>query len=346
MISHINFRSLRTIQRLFSSFCHGCGSKVQHSDPSAPGFIPSMHFQKNPIIRTPSVYESQIAQLSEAEKHEFGFDSPKVPQDKDPKTPVCQRCHSLQHHNSLPKDSAQSHFFTLNHLNFIQRKINSVILHVFDILDFPRSILCNLPQHVGGMNPIILVANKMDLLPKLYDEHQLRHRIRKYVASSGLWSLKTRVHLISAKRNMLVRELAADVRRHRVSENDNIYIVGRANSGKSELANAFMRLSRHPLDKITASWLPGTTVEKIGVPIYKFGDVLGGSEERRQNHSVGYVGPAKLYDTPGVEYAGWLNVLSAKELAQNIPNSPLKPVTFRLAQGLFALLIKKVNHYS
>ena len=43
---------------------------------------------------------------------------------------------------------------------------SSVVMKLIDVTDFQASVFPDLTEIIGGSNPVILIANKFDLLPK------------------------------------------------------------------------------------------------------------------------------------------------------------------------------------
>ena len=100
---------------------------------------------------------------------------------------VCQRCHGLRYQNRLAEDlrvglsnatSLQPEHF-VNMLKPISRK-RCVVVVVVDLFDFSGSLPPELPEIVGTSNPLVFVANKVDLLPNGFDKRAVeRARARE-----------------------------------------------------------------------------------------------------------------------------------------------------------------------
>ncbi|KAJ1855788.1 nitric oxide associated protein 1 [Coemansia sp. RSA 1822] len=115
-----------------------------------------------------------------------------------------------------------------------------MIVVVCDLFDIPGSLILHLDDIIGARHPVVLVVNKADLLPKDYHEQCLIMWFKRFAKSLEL-NIQA-IHLVSALKNLGVRELAADLTTRR-RPGQNIYMVGRANVGKSELINALLRIS-------------------------------------------------------------------------------------------------------
>ena len=109
--------------------CIGCGAKIQTTDPKEPGYTPQSALEKG--LKNNELY--------------------------------CQRCFRLRHYNEIAPVSLSDDDF-LRLLSQI-RNDDALIVYVVDIFDFNGSIIPGLHRFVGS-NPVLLVGNKEDLLPR------------------------------------------------------------------------------------------------------------------------------------------------------------------------------------
>lgn len=327
--------------------CPGCGTTLQSKHTDRPGYLP------------------------EAVLREFGEDAliPKVvqaredlPPDKpNSREPICQRCYRLKHYGAIESHlrvnlkkgasntpsgivkkpdmtqpvslkackelSPETFRKTLERL----RSINAVIIYLVDIFDFHGSSISSLRNIVGLKNPVVLAANKVDLLPKDYKASRVEGWIRHECASLGLRDIAS-FHLISSVKGTGIRTLLAEALSIAKSRRADIYVIGAANVGKSSFINQLIdirksdKLSKverrdrkkpsaksQSLGTITTSVVPGTTLDVIRIP-------LGGK--------------VSLFDTPGLMMPHQLtNYLAEKELKAVIPPNKVDAVTFRLEEG-------------
>lgn len=77
------------------------------------------------------------------------------------------------------------------------REANALIVYVVDIFDFNGSIIPGLHRFVGK-NPVLLVGNKEDLLPRSLRRSKLTDWLRQQANQAGIRPLMTT--LVSAKR--------------------------------------------------------------------------------------------------------------------------------------------------
>lgn len=111
--------------------CGGCGAFLHCSDISIPGYMPSEVFTK----------------LSGNELH----------------LQLCQRCLYLQHYNTALNVKVDRDMYkTL--LSEIRHK-KALALLMVDLTDMPCSLWHNVSDILGPEQPLLVVANKVDLLP-------------------------------------------------------------------------------------------------------------------------------------------------------------------------------------
>jgi ribosome biogenesis GTPase A len=185
-----------------------------------------------------------------------------------------------------------------------------------DLFDFAGSVLPELDS-IAGDNPVIVAANKADLLPPTMGKERARSWVRRELEYNGIKSLANvggAIQLVSCKTGIGVRGMLAKARYLAAEKGCDIYVVGAANAGKSTLLNRILkeREAEKFLGKkrragnenafrgaVTTSPLPGTTLRFIEVDM---GDGI------------------KLYDTPGLLIPGTLTqLLTPEELKIVVP---------------------------
>jgi len=180
--------------------CIGCGAEIQTTDKTAPGYTPQSALDKG--LENQEVY--------------------------------CQRCFRLRHYNEIvPVGLTDDDFLSL--LTQI-RDANALIVYVVDIFDFNGSVIPGLHRFVGD-NPILLVGNKEDILPRSLKRSKLKDWLRQRANEAGLRPID--VALLSAKTNQSVDDLLKLIDKHR--GNRDVYVVGVTNVGKSTLINQIVR---------------------------------------------------------------------------------------------------------
>ncbi|GAB7053665.1 ribosome biogenesis GTPase YqeH [Paenibacillus sp. YK5] len=239
-----------------------------------------------------------VLQTQDAEK--LGY----VPEQALTRTPViCQRCFRIKHYNEASSITLNQDDFLrlLTHVGSTQ----SLVINIVDLFDFEGSMISGLPRFVGN-NPIVLVVNKIDLLPKATNYNRILNWVQRQAKEAGLKVAE--VVLCSAKKNMGFERVIEALDKHRRGRD--IYVVGATNVGKSTLINRLIRDYSDLDAELTTSQYPGTTLDLVRIPLED---------------------GASIIDTPGIVYQHRLTELvSKKDLAKLMPDKPVKPLVFQL----------------
>src|SRR5690625_4922789 len=219
---------------------------------------------------------------------------------------LCQRCFQLRHYNKNVPVSVESDAY-LELVSTI-RQTDSLVVHLIDIFDVEGTLLKGLPRIVGN-NPILLVGNKLDLLPKSTNQRKLTDWLFRKAKDAGIQVED--VFLISSKKSYHLEELAMEMEFRR--KNKDIYVVGVTNVGKSTFINQFIKRSTGIKDAITTSYFPGTTLGFIKIPLNR--------------HSA-------LIDTPGIVNENQMaHYVSKQDLKVITPKKEIKPRNYQLNSG-------------
>ncbi|MDO4912422.1 MAG: ribosome biogenesis GTPase YqeH [Lactobacillus sp.] len=254
--------------------CIGCGAVLQSEDEMHSGYLPKSALDKAKAGESDEVY--------------------------------CKRCFRLRHYNEImPVEQNNDDFLAL--LNTIGEK-KALIVNVVDLFDFSNSLLTSLDRFIGD-NELILVGNKIDLFPLNTKESKVKDWMRQEANRMGLRPSK--IFLVSAQKKYHLEELIEYLNAH--SKDQDIYVVGTTNVGKSTLINAVIDMMGDIQNLITTSRFPGTTLDKIEIPL-----------------DNGHF----LVDTPGILTKNQLATkLDMKDLDLIAPKKPLKPATYQLLPG-------------
>lgn len=234
---------------------------------------------------------------------------------------ICQRCFRLKHYNEIQDVPLTDDDF-LKILNQLGTK-QALIVYVVDIFDFDGSWLPGLHRFVGN-NPVLLVGNKADLLPKSLKRERLTQWMRGRARELGL--APTDCVLVSAEKGHSFDALLEKMEEERAGRD--VFVVGCTNVGKSTLINRIIKVATGENDVITTSQFPGTTLDKIEIPL-----------------SDGSV----LVDTPGIiNHHQIAHVIDAKTLKLVSPKKEIKPVTYQLneEQTLFFGALARFDYTS
>ena len=216
---------------------------------------------------------------------------------------ICKRCFRLKHYNEVQDVPYQDDDF-LEMLNQISKN-EGLVVQLVDIFDFNGSFISGLKRHTGN-NPVILVGNKMDVLPKSVNPGKVKLWLKKAAKEQGL-SVKD-VFLISAEKNQGIEELSKEIDKYRKGKD--VYVVGTTNVGKSTFINTLISNTSGVKDAITTSYFPGTTLGFIDIPL----------DEQ-----------SSLYDTPGViQRHQMAHYVSDQDLKVITPRKEIKTKVFQL----------------
>lgn len=254
--------------------CIGCGAVLQDEDSKKAGYLPTSALKKAQAGETENVY--------------------------------CQRCFRLRHYNEIMPVSINNDDF-LALLNSLARK-KALVVNVVDLFDFSNSLLSSLKRFIGN-NDFILVGNKVDLFPLNSRKSKIKDWMRQEANRAGLYPKE--IFLVSAAREKYLDELIVYL--NKASLDQDVYFVGMTNVGKSTLINAIIDKMGNIQNVITTSRFPGTTLDRIEIPL-------------DNGHH--------LVDTPGIMNQNQLTTkLSPKDLAKVSPQKPLRPATYQLLAG-------------
>ncbi|UHA74230.1 ribosome biogenesis GTPase YqeH [Paenibacillus sp. 481] len=230
-----------------------------------------------------------------------------VPQKALERTPViCQRCFRIKNYNEAMSVAFDQDDF-LRMLGRIGQE-DALVIHIVDLFDFDGSIISSLQRFVGT-NPVLLVVNKIDLLPKATNWNRLKNWVQRQAKEHGIRIVD--VALVSAKRNLGFERLLEDVGEWR--QGRDVYVVGATNVGKSTLINRLIRDYSDMERELTTSRYPGTTLDIVNIPLDDGKHII---------------------DTPGIVYSSRLTELVAREdLGSLLPDKPLKPFVYQLNEG-------------
>src|SRR5690625_4589464 len=184
-------------------------------------------------------------QLQTTDKNRLGY---VPPSSVDRDDVLCQRCFRLKHYNETTAVSLTDDDFFQMVSKISESK--GLIVHLVDIFDLNGSIIPGLHRIVGN-NPIILVGNKIDLLPKSTNLSKLTHWLRSVTNELGM--VIEDVFLISSTKGYGIAELMRELDRYRHKKD--VYIVGTTNVGKSTFINRLIQKSVGEKEVITTSYV-------------------------------------------------------------------------------------------
>ncbi len=216
---------------------------------------------------------------------------------------LCKRCFQLKHYNKhMPVSLTDDDFLAM--VSSISES-KGLIVHLIDIFDVDGTLISSLPRIVGD-NPIILVGNKVDLLPKSTNLRKVTQWLRTLANEANLNVID--VFLISSATGVGMEEVAKNMNAYR--EGKNIYVVGITNVGKSTFINKYIDEATGLKEVITTSYFPGTTLGFIEIPLDDQGSLI---------------------DTPGIVNPDQMaHYVSNKDLKLITPRKEIKARTYQL----------------
>lgn len=249
--------------------CIGCGAVLQTENPEAAGYVHSSVLDKEDLSRV-----------------------------------VCKRCHQIKNYNLISKNemSTEEYYKILKRI----AKKDALFVYVVDIFNLSSTLNKDVIELIKEKD-VLLVANKIDLLPKSLKEGKLNLWIRHQAKLLGL-KVKDLV-LISVHKKHHIDELVSLIDRYRGKRN--VYVIGSTNVGKSSLINQMLRSEGMlDYDLITTSIIPATTLNLIEIPFFDKG---------------------VLFDTPGlVNDDNLLSLVDAKDFKVLMPKVEIKPKVYQL----------------
>lgn len=349
--------------------CSACGSDFQSTNEQKPGYLPNEKFEiQAKLAKIEEIQKLQekaetpewsvddeieyLIQTSggeadatedansndiDAMAKEMGLDLVELSQ----KTIICKRCHGLQNTGKVDEalrpgwtdEPTMSQEKFRNLLKPISEK-PAVIIALIDLFDFSGSVLREL-DGIAGENPVILAANKADLLPRKMGNLRAENWVRRELEYMGVQSIANvggAVRLISCKTGFGVLDMLERARKLAAEMECDVYVVGAANAGKSTLINTILSRDEEKVEgkkkragnrnafkgALTTSPLPGTTLKFIKIDL---GDGMS------------------LYDTPGLLVPGTITqLLTPEELKVVCPKKEVEPITFRVESGKCVLV--------
>lgn len=216
----------------------------------------------------------------------------------------CRRCFRLKNYNEIMDTALTSDdFFKI--LQGIADQ-DALVVNVIDVFDVTGTIVKGLIRHIGG-NDLIVAANKIDLLPRSVNHGKIKHWLNKEVRDMGMKPID--IEVISSQTGHGIDALMAMINQYRKGRD--VYIVGCTNVGKSTFINRLIRqFAGVSGTLITTSHFPGTTLDRIEIPLDKGSSII---------------------DTPGIINEHQLvHYIDKQDFKVITPKKEIKPTVYQL----------------
>jgi hypothetical protein len=237
---------------------------------------------------------------------------------------ICKRCHGLQNFGKVedklrPGWTDEPMLSQEKFRNLLKplRDRPAVIIALVDLFDFSGSVLPELDS-IAGSNPVIVAANKVDLLPDKMGPTRVESWVRRELEYLGVRSLANiggAVRLVSCRTGEGVDALMGKARALAEEMNCDIYVVGAANAGKNTSASF------------------GSDSNPTAQPhLISFCFVLSPGKSTLLNHIIG---PSSAEDRPsfGKRRAGNANKRKGMITTSPLPGTTLEFIKIDLADG-------------
>lgn len=213
---------------------------------------------------------------------------------------LCQRCFRMKNYGEYQviTKSNDEYIDILKEVG----KTKDLVLYIADLLNLEKNI-----EQIRTIipNKMILVLNKIDVLPKSVKEENLI----KYLENKDIHFEE--IIIISTAKNYNIDYLLKRIKYFQTSRN--VYVVGHTNAGKSSLINKLIRNYSDNAQELTMSPLPSTTLNMVQIDINDY---------------------LTLIDTPGlVDTGSILNHVDTKLLKRISAKSEIKPRTYQLKKN-------------
>ncbi len=213
---------------------------------------------------------------------------------------ICQRCFRMKNYGEYTSVAKSNEEF-IEILKGVA-KTKDLVLHIVDLVNLDKD-LAEIREVIT--NPMLLVLNKKDALPKSVKDE----KILEYIDSLGLDYIDKVV--ISANKNYNIDILMKNINKYKKS--NKVYVVGKTNTGKSSLINKLIHDYSELDPSLTISPLPSTTLNMVQVDIDK---------------------SLTLIDTPGLIDRGNIsNYLDSSKIKKLINKKEMKPKTYQIKKG-------------
>jgi len=247
--------------------------------------------------------------LQDERPEDVGYVLPETLANTSARVLFCNKCFDESRYNFAPRTPKVSPDF-LTMLADAEAS-DALIVYVVDLFSFENSFIPEVNSLVEGL-PLIVVANKRDLLPEEVPDEDLREYVAHRFRVAGLSLTRDDVYLASLTSSAEVSHISKAINEKR--RRHDVYFIGAEGAGKTLLITSFLRNYKNSSNRVVQTGnYPGTSLAVMQIPL----------------DSSSYA-----YDTPGTSLDNsLLSHLDPKSRRAVMPTVEVKQRTESLTEG-------------
>ena len=208
--------------------CYNCGATLQCTDPKAEGYV--------------------NREVLENGSQNFLF---------------CNKCFELERFQ--PKTNEPVVGDELIKIVQDAKDKGALLVYVINLFSFEAAFSRRINDIINGMN-ILVVANKLDLMPKGFVEDDMREYVAHRFRASGVHVERDNIVLAKAFDDDTARNIIAQI--YELKNGKDVYILGSKLAGKTTLIDSFLRVySNLSQGNIVSQEYPGTNQRVLQLPL-------------------------------------------------------------------------------
>ena len=208
--------------------CYSCGKILQSDDENAPGYI------KKEVL--------------ESERQSFFF---------------CDECFEKERHHKIEHEPT----VTKDLITILEdaKKKDALIVYVINVFSFEAAFSSKINQTIKG-SEILVIVNKIDLLPKGTDLEKVKKYIAHQFLLHGLRIKKENILLTSLFDEKTSLGVLQEV--YEKKGDRDVYFVGAKLSGRKTAINGLLKIySNKSSESIVTRTYPGTSTKVMKIPL-------------------------------------------------------------------------------
>lgn len=247
--------------------------------------------------------------LQADDKEAEGYVSPEVIKNTNALVVFCDSCYAKQRYNFSKHELACSD----EYLSMLKdaRASDALIVCVIDLFSFEAGFPKDVVDIISN-NPVLVIANKRDLLPADADDQKLKEYVAHRFRVSKISVEANDVVLTSLTGMADISPIAKEIGKRR--RGHDVYLIGASNAGKTLFLSSFLRsYKNNTFNSVVTAKYPGTSIRVMQIPLDS---------------------STFIYDTPGTPTDNSMtHLLSVDQVRLAYPSDPIKPRTVALSAG-------------